>query len=453
MAVAVALQAAVAVAAVLAGFARGGGLPVDCSLPKDTQTLLLDPLFTDRLAPVPMRLPRIETIDDLSSQLSDLFFPVDRFEDAYQGMVIAGHARGCLDTLRCNYEIFSVDYTIEGRRHTSYAYYKWAQERPSANAAVIIPGSGSNQSTAIYCGYPDNYQYDIAGIVGTHWDMYVCVKPNEDFLALNNGVGKLSYDYIVTHLANLGGSYSCRYIADTLAMVKYLRNSYDKVAVIGLSQGGQAALYNSLQSQPDGAIIASGYSVLQESMQAGSIGQMMIPGMRAYLDNEHIRDGLGASDTEYLFTWGRDESGIYGVEAWYRCTRSYFSGLSNVTCVSHGGGHIFPVETISVFLDNLRNASNGIAEDGALSQNAPNPFSSATRISFRVDTEGPVALMVFDAKGRLVKSLVDEVLEPDLYIEQWDGRDGDGRALPSGTYFYRLNTQAGKEVKKMTLAR
>jgi flagellar hook assembly protein FlgD len=53
----------------------------------------------------------------------------------------------------------------------------------------------------------------------------------------------------------------------------------------------------------------------------------------------------------------------------------------------------------------------------------------------------------------LVRSLVNEALVPDIYTEEWDGRDGDGRPMPSGTYFYHLNTAVTEEVKKMTLAR
>jgi hypothetical protein len=431
----------------------GSRLPVDCQLPRETQTLLLTPIFTDRLATVPLKNPKTETIDGLAAQLSDMFFPVDLFKDAYQGVVVTGYHRDCLDTLGCQYKIMSVDYAIDKWRYTSHAYYRWAQEQPGRNAAVIIPGSGLNQSSAIYLNDTNNYQSGIAGIVGTHWDMYVCVKPNEDFLAIHSGTAKLDYEYIVGHLANRGGSYSCRYIADTIAMVKHLKSTYGKVAVIGLSQGGQAALYNALQSEPDGAIISSGFSVLHETMQGASLGQIMMPGMREYLSNDHILEGMRNSDTEYLFTWGRDERAIYGVEAWFRCTRSFFAGLGNVTCISHSEGHVFPTETISVFLDNLRLRSKSETTEGALFQNAPNPFASSTKLTFRIGKEGHVRLAVFDAAGRLVRSLVNEVLAPDLYTEEWDGRDGNGRSLPSGTYFYHLNTAVIEEVKKMTLAR
>lgn len=446
-------MAALSVLAGSSGAAAGGRGLTDCQLPEGTQTLLLNPIFTDRLATIPLMYPKIETLGDLADQLDALYFPTSAFKDAYRNLTPISYSRGCLDTLDCVYEIVTVGYAVGSLLYSSRAYYKEADIDPGTYAAVVIPGSGQNQSTPIYRRSPDNYQYDIAGIVGTYWDLYVCVKPNEDFLAINNGSAKLDYEYIVGHLANRGGSYSCRYIADTMAMVKYLRAAYSKVVVIGLSQGGLAALYNALQSEPDGAIIASGFSILNETLQGASLAQIIIPGMREYLSNDRIRDKLRESHTDYLFTWGLDERGVYGVEAWYGCTRSFLAGISNVTSYSHGGGHEFPPEAVSFFLENLRRRSQNSAGGDYLSQNAPNPFGTSTRISFRVETEGHVSLAIFDAKGRLVRTLVSRVLTPDVYTQEWDGVSDDGRLLPSGTYFYHLITSDSKEVRKMTLAR
>jgi hypothetical protein len=88
-----------------------------------------------------------------------------------------------------------------------------------------------------------------------------------------------------------------------------------------------------------------------------------------------------------------------------------------------------------------------------LYQNAPNPFVTKTRIAFSIHKAGHVSLSVFDAKGRLVRTLVDTERTPDTYVEQWDGRDGKGRSVASGTYFYRLSMPGWTEVKKLTVAR
>jgi hypothetical protein len=89
----------------------------------------------------------------------------------------------------------------------------------------------------------------------------------------------------------------------------------------------------------------------------------------------------------------------------------------------------------------------------ALGQNSPNPFTSTTSIAFSVQREAHVRLSVFDARGRLVRTLVDETRSPKRYVESWDGTDAGGRRLPAGTYFYRIELPGWSDAKKMTLAR
>jgi hypothetical protein len=89
----------------------------------------------------------------------------------------------------------------------------------------------------------------------------------------------------------------------------------------------------------------------------------------------------------------------------------------------------------------------------ALYQNVPNPFGAGTQIAFSLKKAGRVSLRIFDAKGRLVRELVDEVREPSRYVEVWDGRDGRGRSVAAGTYFYRLEIPGWSAVKKMTLVK
>jgi len=86
--------------------------------------------------------------------------------------------------------------------------------------------------------------------------------------------------------------------------------------------------------------------------------------------------------------------------------------------------------------------------------NAPNPFNPRTSFSFTLDEEQAVALRIFDSRGRLIKTVVDEVLPAGAYdgTWTWDGRDERGRVVRSGTYFYRLSTGRGYvESRKMTL--
>ena len=70
--------------------------------------------------------------------------------------------------------------------------------------------------------------------------------------------------------------------------------------------------------------------------------------------------------------------------------------------------------------------------------NRPNPCSAMT--AFRIDLAGPgpVELRVFDAGGRLVRNLDSEWMDGGPHLLPWDLEDDQGRALPSGIYFYRM---------------
>ena len=88
-----------------------------------------------------------------------------------------------------------------------------------------------------------------------------------------------------------------------------------------------------------------------------------------------------------------------------------------------------------------------------LSQNWPNPFNPSTTIAFGLRDRGRVSLRIYDAAGRLVASLVDEIRPAGRYEENWDGTDGAGSAAASGVYFYRLHAGAFEATRKMILLR
>ena len=88
-----------------------------------------------------------------------------------------------------------------------------------------------------------------------------------------------------------------------------------------------------------------------------------------------------------------------------------------------------------------------------LSQNFPNPFNPRTRIEFGLDTSSRVSLAVYDAAGRLVRVVASRDYPAGQYAEFWDGKDGNGRAVASGVYFYRLDAGTITQTRKMVLVR
>lgn len=83
---------------------------------------------------------------------------------------------------------------------------------------------------------------------------------------------------------------------------------------------------------------------------------------------------------------------------------------------------------------------------------APNPFRSWTRISFGLAQPENTTLSVYDAGGRLVKKLVEQVLTPGRHFVTWNGLDGAGRRCSRGIYLVRLETGSGTGSAKLVLA-
>ena len=76
----------------------------------------------------------------------------------------------------------------------------------------------------------------------------------------------------------------------------------------------------------------------------------------------------------------------------------------------------------------------------------PNPFNPVTRISYNVPTTQHVRIAIYDVAGRLVEDLVNETKAAGEHVVEWDA----GR-LPSGVYFYRMQTGGQTLVRRATL--
>jgi len=88
-----------------------------------------------------------------------------------------------------------------------------------------------------------------------------------------------------------------------------------------------------------------------------------------------------------------------------------------------------------------------------LDQNYPNPFNPETTIAYSVDAPSRVQLVIVDALGRKVATLVDDRQGAGSYSVRWDGRTLLGMDAPSGVYLYRLSVGDALRVRSMVLIR
>ena len=91
-----------------------------------------------------------------------------------------------------------------------------------------------------------------------------------------------------------------------------------------------------------------------------------------------------------------------------------------------------------------------------LSQNYPNPFNPTTTINFQIpELDGvqdiSTTLKIYDIRGRLIRTLLDEKRSPGFYSEFWDGMSDNGVKVSSGIYFYGLKTESYVSSRKMII--
>jgi len=87
----------------------------------------------------------------------------------------------------------------------------------------------------------------------------------------------------------------------------------------------------------------------------------------------------------------------------------------------------------------------------ALNQNFSNPFNPETTIGYDLADGSQVLLEIYNVMGQLVNTLVSDHQAAGRYRVVWSGVDAGNRQVASGVYFYRLQTEGFKAVKKLML--
>jgi len=85
--------------------------------------------------------------------------------------------------------------------------------------------------------------------------------------------------------------------------------------------------------------------------------------------------------------------------------------------------------------------------------NYPNPFNPETTISFSVPVAGPTALKIYNLKGQVVRTLVNDAREAGRHSVVWNGMDDNGNSVSSGMYFFRVYNDGKNITRKMLLAK
>jgi fibronectin type 3 domain-containing protein len=92
------------------------------------------------------------------------------------------------------------------------------------------------------------------------------------------------------------------------------------------------------------------------------------------------------------------------------------------------------------------NEEEGIPTEYSISQNYPNPFNPSTKIKFALPETALTKIIIYDLIGRKIQTLVNKELQAGYHTINIDAKN-----LPSGVYFYRIQSRDFIQTKKMIL--
>ena len=94
-----------------------------------------------------------------------------------------------------------------------------------------------------------------------------------------------------------------------------------------------------------------------------------------------------------------------------------------------------------------------ILEHLILEQNYPNPFNPETTIAFELKEPAMCSLKIYNMRGQVVRTLVNEALSSGRHSRVWDGLDDNGSAVASGMYLYRVESEKQSKSRKMIMVK
>lgn len=170
------------------------------------------------------------------------------------------------------------------------------------------------------------------------------------------------------------------------------------------------------------------------SAWAGSGTVETITPVQESVDATHDRDGNGALEFRMDFT-KEDLRALFA-----NMTATVAADLT-LTATLNNGATVTAHVTTSV-----------VPERGIVKKVGPNPLNPEAVVTVLTPQDGGLRVRVFDARGRMVRLLMDEANVPaGTHLVRFDGKDDRGTTLASGRYFVQAETPYTKDVSSVTI--
>jgi hypothetical protein len=83
----------------------------------------------------------------------------------------------------------------------------------------------------------------------------------------------------------------------------------------------------------------------------------------------------------------------------------------------------------------------------------PNPTMSSTTLMFNLNRDQHVTVTIHDVRGRVVKTVVDEVKIHGGHLVKWDGRDETGNEVAPSIYYAKLVAEEGVRTTRIVIVK
>ena len=287
--------------------------------------------------------------------------------------------------------------------------------------------------------------YDNNLFAGTYngGGVYISTNWGEQWSAVNNGLQNLN-------VKSIAAGNNCIY-AGTIDDV-FITTNNGAMWLFRPVNSVYWADINYIYAKNQDAYVATYARGLYYTNNQGLLWSQIFPGGRIYTTFQY-------SNIILMTTTSYDDGGIYltsnsglnwsniseGTPSGIHITEFTVSGdYIYASATGYGGGGVY--KRLLSQIISINHISNKIPSGYSLLQNYPNPFNPKTNIKFDLPKTSYAKLIVYDALGREVVTLVNEKLAPGTYEVDWNGS-----GYTSGVYFYRLEAGEYVEVKKMVL--
>ncbi len=105
----------------------------------------------------------------------------------------------------------------------------------------------------------------------------------------------------------------------------------------------------------------------------------------------------------------------------------------------------------TVYVSHPTSSNDNLELSNSEISNYPNPFNPETNIVYSIKNSDKVVLEIYNIKGQIIKTLVNEFQEEGTHSVIWNGEDDSNKLVSSGIYFAKIKSNSEINTKKMIL--